>query len=367
MRPRDIKTLLRKGLDCGSTPEEELGSIFIEGSPGVGKSQTVAEVVKEYQESNGPDSAGLIDMRLTLCDPTDLRGIPFPNLDDGNAVWLSPEELPTAKSPQKGILFFDDLTTAAPAVQAAAYQLVIQPHQLGSYKLPEGWIVVGAGNKTSDKSLANKMPMALANRFTHVTYDYNVEDWVNWAAGIGHIDPVILGFMQSPAAETSDPNNPHLLYNFDPNRADKAFATPRSWERVSRIMSKSLPKNVERSAVEGTIGESASSNFFAFINLFDKLPDPDEILEKGNFDVSFESVDMKYAMVVAVANRVKPKKQHINNAFNWINALGEYEYGALLTRILANTTNQDLLVLILESDAWSTYLQDSDLLTVKGL
>lgn len=367
MRPRDIKTLIRKALECGSSPDEELGSLYIEGSPGVGKSQTVAEVIDEYVAANGAESAGLIDMRLTLCDPTDLRGIPFPNMEDGNAVWLSPEELPTPKSPEKGILFFDDMTTAAPAVQAAAYQLVIQPHQLGSYKLPEGWIVVAAGNKATDKSLANKMPMALANRFTHITYDYNVDDWISWATSVGRIDPVIVGFMQSPAAETSDPNHPHLLYNFDPQKADKAFATPRSWERVSRLMSKDLPKNVERSAIEGTIGEAAAGQLFAFINLFDKLPDPDEILEKGNFNINFESIDMKYAMVVAVANHVKPKKKHVTNAFSWINTLGEYEYGALLTRILANSSDQDLLVLILESDAWSEYLKDSDLLNVKGL
>ena len=49
--------------------------VFVWGSPGVGKSSLVSQIAQEKEMK-------FIDLRLSLLDPTDLRGIPFFNADE---------------------------------------------------------------------------------------------------------------------------------------------------------------------------------------------------------------------------------------------------------------------------------------------
>ena len=140
MRPNDIKQVIEASLKRGSG-SAEFGSVMIWGPPGVGKSEVCAEVAKERQ-------VRLIDFRLTLMDPTELKGYGWPDVKEGITRWLPPEQLPRGE--ERAILFFDDLTTAPPLVQAAAYQLTLKPHRLGEYQWPEESIIIAAGNRVQD-------------------------------------------------------------------------------------------------------------------------------------------------------------------------------------------------------------------------
>ncbi len=91
--------------------------VFLWGPPGIGKSSIVAQIAKEQD-------IACIDLRLSLLDPTDLRGIPFFDTNKDTAVWAPPSFLPDG-SQKEGILFLDELNTAAPMVQASAYQLIL--------------------------------------------------------------------------------------------------------------------------------------------------------------------------------------------------------------------------------------------------
>lgn len=338
MKSGELKVVLRNHLEAGSGRGTELGSLFIKGAPGVGKSQVVESVVDEYNQDHpelderGMPAAGIVDFRLTLRDPTDLRGIPFPDIENHTAEWLAPDELPNEKShPKKGILFLDDMTTAPGLVQAAAYQLAIAPHQLGEYKLPTGWVIVAAGNRKQDQAMVQKMPTPLANRFTHLEYEHDIDEWVDWALGHG-INDLITGFMASPIAYSGDG---HVLFDFDPGRTDgEAFATPRSWERVSRIMSAGFSPEIEDKMINGTVGAPAGSVFQSFRRVYSRLPDPKEIVDKGKFDQDLQNREVKYAMVVAVAQTAKTLAQY-ENAVKWVDHLDEAEYGVLLIRMLS--------------------------------
>ena len=353
MRPKEIEQLLMKHLESGSG-DDELGSILIEGPPGVGKTELVSSVVKTYNKQYGENSAGFVGLSLTLYDPTDLRGFPCPDLVNKNAVWLPPSILPNEKSPNRGILFFDDLTTAPSLVQAAAYQLIIKPHKLGEYILPQGWCVVGACNRISDRALVHKIPKPLANRFIHVDFEYNLEDWTSWAIE-NDINPLVTGFLQSPAAYYSNKEggDGHLLFNFDPKRDENAFATPRSWESVSRILSKQLPISVEKQAINGTVGNSAGQTFYSFKDLFNKLPDISDILDKGNI-VKFDTIDLQYAMVTLMARKVETNK-HLDNAFNLLETL-DTECAVLFLRLL-NKNNESLIKSLMTNKRFESLLE----------
>jgi MoxR-like ATPase len=144
VKPSRVKAVLAKLIQ---TP----WAVFIWGPPGAGKSSLVREVAND---------AGLpvIDVRATLLDPTDIRGIPA--VQNGQAVWYPPSFLPT-EDQSAGLLFLDELTTAPPLVQASLYQLTLD-RRVGEYRLPDGWFIVAAGNRAQDSSIVHRMPAACA-------------------------------------------------------------------------------------------------------------------------------------------------------------------------------------------------------------
>ena len=96
--------------------------IFLWGPPGIGKSEIVQQITDDLPNSH------LIDIRLSLWEPTDIKGIPYFDSNTGTMVWGAPSELPTqefAAQYDNIVVFFDEMNSAAPAVQAAAYQLIL--------------------------------------------------------------------------------------------------------------------------------------------------------------------------------------------------------------------------------------------------
>ena len=124
---------------------EEKQPVFIWGSPGTGKSGVVHQLATEL-------GIALRDIRALLLDPVDLRGLPFVG-KDGRSQWATPDFLP---QDGEGILFLDELNAAPAMVQASCYQLVLD-RKLGEYTLPEGWAIVAAGNRDSDRAATTRM------------------------------------------------------------------------------------------------------------------------------------------------------------------------------------------------------------------
>jgi MoxR-like ATPase len=128
--------------------------LHIWGACGVGKSQIVAQVAADRK-------CEFLDIRAVQLDPVDLRGLPRISAD--RAEWVPPKFLPLDG---EGILFLDELTSAPQMTQAGCYQLVLD-RKLGEYRLPDGWVVIAAGNPASERGVHFSMPRPLRNRFVH--------------------------------------------------------------------------------------------------------------------------------------------------------------------------------------------------------
>lgn len=145
-------------------PIKTFPSVMLWGPPGVGKSQAVRQLAREIEAQTGKRTH-ITDVRLLLFNPIDLRGIPTANADKTLAVWLRPQIFQMDPSEDVvNILFLDEISAAPQSVQAAAYQITLD-RVVGEHKLPENCIVIAAGNRTTDKSVAFKMPKLLQIAF----------------------------------------------------------------------------------------------------------------------------------------------------------------------------------------------------------
>ncbi|MFY9812698.1 MAG: hypothetical protein WAK43_00930 [Dehalococcoidales bacterium] len=142
------------------------------------------------------------------------------------------------------------------------------------------------------------MSTALRNRFTHIQFEYNIEDWLLWARDT-HLNPNILAFLTWRGEE--------LLFNFKPESTDKAFATPRSWEFASRILNRFRP-GLQRELLDGTIGTGAAAEFMGFMQLQEQIPSIEKIFAGEN--IVPRDLGLKYALVSALVSHCEQAKQY---------------------------------------------------------
>jgi len=290
--------------------------VFLWGQPGAGKSDVVFQAAEQCSQGGGvvqyhelrdvefdPGSAfGLHDVRLSQCEPVDIRGLPVPDLSNNTTKWLPPDWLPhTSRDdiPDQGILFLDEANSAPPSVQAAAYQLVLD-RRIGDYSLKPGWSIVLAGNRLTDGGVTFKMPKPLANRMIHLEVEVDVEEWTSWA--IDHELPLsMIAFVRL---------RPDLLNTFEDHVKKKlegeAFATPRTWHIAAGIVDLNPSLDIMIEMLNGTVGKGPAAEYFGFMQVWQKMPNIDGILldPKGS-PVPKDAATM-YAVATALANRATP-------------------------------------------------------------
>ena len=269
--------------------------IFLWGAPGIGKSELVAGITDSL-----PGNNLMIDLRLALMEPTDLRGYPFRNPETNQMEWSPPVDLPSMEQAELYdtiVLFLDELNSAPPSVQAAAYQLVLNG-RIGQYEMPSNVRIVAAGNRDTDRGVTYRMPSPLANRFRHINMDVNFEDWSIWATD-NKVHQDVIGYLTYSKAD---------LFDFDPKTSSQSFATPRSWNFVSEILATAgfdtAPDYEQKVEIAGAIGEGMAIKFVEHRKIASKLPNPDQILngEVKTLDTKLsKEISAKYSLVVGLA------------------------------------------------------------------
>jgi hypothetical protein len=265
--------------------------IFLWGPPGIGKSDIVAQITDSLPNSH------LIDIRLSLWEPTDIKGVPYFDSNIGKMVWGEPEELPDeefAKQYDHIVVFFDEMNSAAPAVQAAAYQLILN-RRVGKYKLPDNVVIVAAGNREADKGVTYRMPAPLANRFVHIELAVSFDDWFDWAVeNKQHKD--VVGYLQFAKQD---------LYDFDPKGASRSFATPRSWSFVSELLDDNDDENTTTDLVAGCVGEGLAVKFMAHRKVAGNMPNPSDVLTGKVKELNTQEISAKYSLTVSLCYELK--------------------------------------------------------------
>jgi hypothetical protein len=309
--------------------------LFLWGPPGIGKSEVVAEIAKDL-------GGHMIDLRLGQMDPTDIRGIPFFNKELGKMDWAPPIDLPDEEMCSQYpvvVLFMDEMNSAAPAVQAAAYQLVLN-RRIGKYVLPDNVVMIAAGNRESDKGVTFRMPTPLANRFVHVEMKVDFATWQEWAVK-NQVHKDVVGYLTFAKQD---------LYDFDAKSASRAFATPRSWSFVSELlMDEDMDDTTATDLIAGTVGEGLAVKFMAHRKIAGRLPRPEDILAGKAKELDVKEVSAMYSLVIsmcyelksAVDAKVDDKKFHemSDNFFAYMMKNFETELTVMGARIALTTYN----------------------------
>lgn len=322
--------------------------LMIHGPPGIGKSDSVRyatqkiakEKKKEYSEGLPDENKYcLIDVRISQLDPSDLRGIPFP---EGNHTrWLVPNWLPQKG---EGVLFFDEINLAPPSIQAACYQLILD-RRLGDYILPKGWTIISAGNRSEDNAAVFPMSSPLKNRFSHVTLlPPSEEEWTNWAMENG-IKSDIIAFINFKLGS---------LYKFDPKSKEDAFPTPRTWALTSHMThgldaSTDSALETEFMLAHSCVG-SIATEYHGYlqlkkrINIHDILKNPKKVHD-------IEKIGIKYTLIAGLSELYKHDRKKMEDILKVVKEL-DSEFGVFLLRLMRGLVPKYFKSDLMGSKSW---------------
>lgn len=220
--------------------------VFIWGAPGIGKSS----VVEQFADSVGLPCVSLLGSQLA---PEDIIGIP--QVKDGTSEFLPPKMI-ARKEPY--VLFLDELNACSQEVQKAFYSLIYEK-RVGEYHLPQGSVIVGAGNRAQDGAIVKTMSSALVNRMFHVQMKTDPGQWLEWAYANG-IHPWVTDYVTQ---------RPDHLFS-EPPKTEEPYSTPRSWHMLSDLLNEyhagevDLPEETVRMLAYGCISPSHAGMFVAY-------------------------------------------------------------------------------------------------------
>ena len=262
------------------------------GPRGVGKSSIVAQVAVQH-------GVPLVDLRLTTLEPVDLRGAIYADDQQGRTVWFPPEFLPGPEQPA-GILFLDELTAADQRLQISAYSLILD-RKVGHYRLPEGWLVVAAGNASFHGAVSHDMGTALADRLFHFNVQTVVDAFLDHA--LAHrFAPEVMAYLRV-RPDRLDDTQAQLA-------ADHLVgASPRGWEDISNVLKSGLSDTAKRLFVQGRIGAANAAEFFGVLRELQSATDVVRLLaaRPGAETVALlpRTLDALYGMVYGLLAAVR--------------------------------------------------------------
>jgi MoxR-like ATPase len=283
---------------------EEGNSVMLWGVPGLGKTAIINQL-------GAKKGRKVIVLKTNVREPVDLRGVPVGDLATGTTKWLVPSELPQVeRDGERGYLFLDEINTGTTQMMAVVMGLA-EERKVGDYVLPDGWVVIAAGNRVSDRAAAQRMPTALRNRFAHLYIRPDVKAWAKWANSNGVAQEVVAFVRLRPE-----------LIHVMPRGDENAFPTPRSLTKAAKYVN--AHRSVRQKLFAAHIGSAVASELDGFIDLYasigslaDIVKDPDKAPLPADASIRYATVtglgrlaDRKnFANIIRYAERLPRESQ----------------------------------------------------------
>lgn len=272
-------------------------TLCLRGAPGIAKTQTVEQFCAKQE-------LGIVTEFTPAMDAPDAMGFLIPTKSEAGPVamyskpnWLRRIEEAIEAGFDSGILFLDEYLSADHLVQKAFAPLMSEG-RIGEWKLPDGWVVWIAGNRTIDKAGANKMLSHIGGRMCVIDVTPDLDAWTVWANKTG-IHPMYVAFAQA---------RPGVVFSTEPTKnPDEQRMSPRSLTyahdfHVGANSDMELDTDpITQGMVAGYIGDAATGELFGFLKTVEELPTIDEIIaspltaklpNSARLDAQFAAVQM---------------------------------------------------------------------------
>ena len=239
--------------------------ILLMGPPGVGKTAILYQLAQEL-------NIGLVAYTMTHHTRQSALGLPVIREKEYGGKPCTVTEYTMSEilaavydrmeqtGQQTGILFLDEINCVSETLMPAMLQL-LQSKQFGTHRLPEGWLIVAAGNPPQYNQSARLFDTATMDRVRLLQIEENFPVWQAYARS-RHLHPAILSYLTL---------NPEHFYSIQPHAHGRSFVTARGWEDLSQILT--LYEKLGFSIEEALFGEylqheEIAASFAVFFRLF---------------------------------------------------------------------------------------------------
>lgn len=317
-----VESAINFNMDLSDGRDAQYIVPMLMGGAGLGKTTMVKGATSRVAEQREvPMECRIVS--LAQYDPTEIAGWTIPSEDRSHMVRMRPDWMPTDGY---GVIFLDELPQAIVACQNIAAQITNE-RRVGPHHLPDGWVVVAAGNRMSDRAGTNQMPSHLKDRMMFLEIEADLDDTLAYFNSVG-VDFRVNSFLRF---------RPEYLHKFD--RDANSCPSPRSWERVSSILSWGLDPVCQLEAIAGQVGRAAAADFNGFLKIHETCPDIDALIADPMGSDIAEDPAVAYAITANLAFRMTDKNAH--NIIKYLMRLPQKEFAVFCVKD-ALSRNKDL-------------------------
>lgn len=241
--------------------------ILLMGPPGIGKTQIMEQIAKECR-------IGLVSYTITHHTRQSAIGLPFiqEKVYDGKTysvteytmseIIASVYDKMEATGVKEGILFIDEINCVSETLAPTMLQF-LQCKMFGNQKVPEGWIIVAAGNPPEYNKSVRDFDVVTLDRIKKIDVEENYKVWKEYAYQ-AEIHPAILAYLEL---------RNDYFYRMETTVDGKTFATARGWEDLSSLLKayEILGKKADREVVHQYIQHwKIAKDFANYLELYEK-------------------------------------------------------------------------------------------------
>ena len=241
--------------------------IFLMGAPGIGKTQIMEQIARECK-------VGLVSYTITHHTRQSAVGLPFIKEKTFGSETFSVTEYTMSEiiasvyekmektGLEEGILFIDEINCVSETLAPMMLQF-LQGKTFGNQKVPEGWVIVTAGNPPEYNKSVREFDVVTLDRIKRIDVQPDFEVWKEYAYEQG-IHPAVISYLELRRKN---------FYRMENTVDGRIFATARGWEDLSRLIQvyETLGKEVDREVVYQYIQHPMiAKDFAAYLALYNK-------------------------------------------------------------------------------------------------
>lgn len=241
--------------------------VLLMGPPGIGKTQIMEQIARECQ-------VGLVSYTITHHTRQSAIGLPFIVEKEYAGRPCSVTEYTMSEivasiydrmeetGLKEGILFIDEINCVSETLAPMMLQF-LQCKTFGNHRIPDGWIIVTAGNPPEYNKSVREFDIATLDRIKKIDVEADYKVWKEYAV-MTDIHPAVTAYLEA---------RPEHFYRIETTVDGKRFATPRGWEDLARFLEiyEKLGKTVDRDVIYQYIEHPGIAKDFAnYLELYSK-------------------------------------------------------------------------------------------------